>query len=204
MNAWTQTACISVRCNRGGRRRPYLPGGRRRRTGRTSGRDIQRIPLNRPTMNLQAFTMNTPESRVPRRVVPACETRPHRLDFPHEHMRKELIARIDPQEAYRYFLATQGWNQAMVDAQVLTPLDDASIMGTPPDQESIMCYRLPALDHQRSPARSPVGSTSIATDFAFAGPGFYPDPGNSRRRASAQRAPEVENWPASEDVEVGV
>ena len=38
----------------------------------------------------------------------------------------ELVARIDPQRAYPYFRSTQGWDRAMVDAQVLTALDDAS------------------------------------------------------------------------------
>ena len=84
--------------------------------------------------------MNTRESEYHR--VVRHETG-HTLGFPHEHMRRELVARIDPQRAYAYFLATQGWDRAMVDAQVLTALDDASIFGTPADQDSIMCYQLP-------------------------------------------------------------
>ena len=91
-------------------------------------------------MNLQAFSMNTAESEYHR--VVRHETG-HTLGFPHEHMRQALIDRIDPEKAYRYFLATQGWDKAMVDAQVLTALDEASLMGTPEDQTSIMCYQLP-------------------------------------------------------------
>src|ERR1700736_1297248 len=91
-------------------------------------------------MNLEGFTMSTPESEY-RRVV-RHETG-HTLGFPHEHMRKELVARIDPQKAYDYFLQTHGWHKATVDAQVLTSLDEASLMSTPPDQTSIMCYQLP-------------------------------------------------------------
>ena len=60
-------------------------------------------------------------------------------------MRKELVARIDPQKAYDFFLRTQGWNRTMVDQQVLTPLDQRSIIGTAADQTSIMCYQLPGL-----------------------------------------------------------
>ena len=67
----------------------------------------------------------------------------HTLGAPHEHMRKELVARIDRQKAYDYFRRTQGWSQQQVDQQVLTPLDDRSIFGTPTDQTSIMCYQLP-------------------------------------------------------------
>ena len=105
------------------------------------GTDIALIPKNRPTMNLQQFTMNTPESEYKR--VVRHETG-HTLGFPHEHMRAALVARIDPKKAYPYFLATQGWNKAMVDAQVLTPLDPSTIKATKEDQTSIMCYQLPA------------------------------------------------------------
>ena len=90
-------------------------------------------------MNLESFTMSTPEAEYR----PVDRTRPPHLGFPHEHMRQELIALIDPNKAYDYFLQTQGWDHAMVDAQVLTPLDQKSIIGTPPDQTSIMCYQLP-------------------------------------------------------------
>src|SRR5262245_2367044 len=106
------------------------------------GTDILHIATNRQTMNLQGFTMNTPESEFKRVVRHEAG---HTLGFPHEHMRREIVARIDRQKAYDYFLRTQGWNQTMVDQQVLTPLDQNSIFGTPADQTSIMCYQLPAL-----------------------------------------------------------
>ena len=69
------------------------------------GTDILLIPNHQQTMNLQGFTMDTPESEF-RRVV-RHETG-HTLAFPHEHMRGELVDRIDPQKAYDYFLKTQG------------------------------------------------------------------------------------------------
>ena len=106
------------------------------------GTDILHIATNRQTMNLQGFTMNTPESEFKRVIRHEAG---HTLGFPHEHMRREIVARIDRQKAYDYFGRTQGWNQAMVDQQVLTPLDQNSIFGTPADQTSIMCYQLPAL-----------------------------------------------------------
>ena len=105
------------------------------------GTDIKSIPANEPTMNLQAFSMNTPESEYHR--VVRHETG-HTLGFPHEHMRKALVDRIDRQKAYAYFLRTQGWDQQTVDQQVLTPLDPTEIIGTEADQDSIMCYQLPA------------------------------------------------------------
>jgi hypothetical protein len=104
------------------------------------GTDIKLIPTGQQTMNLEGFTMNTPESEYARVVRHEAG---HTLGFPHEHMRKELVARIDPAKAYTYFFATQGWDPATVDQQVLTPLDDATIYGTPPDETSLMCYQLP-------------------------------------------------------------
>jgi hypothetical protein len=89
-------------------------------------------------------------------------------------MRKELVARVDPKKAYEYFFRTQGWDPAMVDAQVLTPLDEKSIMATPADQTSIMCYQLPgSITRDGKPI---LGGEDInATDFAFLGR-LYPLP----------------------------
>lgn len=189
MNAWTATSCISfvetsgvgdVRISReDGGYWSYL------------GTDILHVPRNRQTMNLEAFTMTTPESEYKR--VVRHETG-HTLGFPHEHMRKELVARIDPDKAYVYFLQTQGWDKATVDAQVLTPLDAASIIGTPPDQTSIMCYQLPAsITRDGLPI---LGGVDInPTDYAFAGK-IYPKPTHGLAAA--------EEWAESEDVTVSV
>jgi len=104
------------------------------------GTDILLIPKTKPTMNLQGFSMETPESEYKR--VVRHETG-HTLGFPHEHMRKELIEGIDHEKAYAYFKKTYNWDKPQVDTQVLTPLNQASLMGTPADQTSIMCYQLP-------------------------------------------------------------
>lgn len=163
MNAWTQTAGISfaetagtgdVRISRG-------PGG----YYSYLGTDIRLIPPNRQTMNLQGFTMSTPESEF-RRVPP--HEAGHSLGFAHEHMRKALVDRIDPAKAYLYFLRTQGWDKATVDQQVLTPLAEGSIIGTDPDQDSIMCYQLPgSITYDGNPIRG--GREINAADYAFAG-----------------------------------
>lgn len=129
------------------------------------GTDILLIPQNKATMNLQGFSMATSEAEY-RRVVR--HEAGHTLGFPHEHMRSELVNRIDKQKAYAYFAATQGWSKAQVDAQVLTPLNQATIIGTPADQTSIMCYRLPgSITKNGQPI---LGGPDInATDCAFAG-----------------------------------
>lgn len=104
------------------------------------GTDIMTIPTNRPTMCLSGFTMNTPENEFTRVVRHEIG---HTLGFVHEHMRRELVEQIDPVKAYSFFRLTQGWSKQMVNAQVLTPLSINSIIGTPADQTSIMCYQLP-------------------------------------------------------------
>jgi hypothetical protein len=191
MNAWTRTAAISfaetkkdgdVRISReAGGYWSYL------------GTDILHIPKNRQTMNLEDFTMETPDSEYLR--VVRHETG-HTLGMPHEHMRKDLIARIDPEKAYAYFLETFNWSKTMVDQQVLTPLDEKTLMATPPDQTSIMCYQLPGtITRDGQPI---VGGTDInATDFAFAGK-IYPK--NPVAPAHALVATSANEWDASEDV----
>lgn len=158
------------------------------------GTDILLIPAGVQTMNLEAFTMSTSESEY-RRVVR--HEAGHTLGFPHEHMRKELVARIDPAKAYPYFLETQGWDKQTVDEQVLTPLDDASIFGTPADQDSIMCYQLPGqITVDGSPIRG--GVEINATDIAFAAL-IYPDLPFFLPPSMTVGAREG-GWPESEDV----
>jgi hypothetical protein len=106
------------------------------------GTDILGIDPSQPTMNLDSFTMDTQDSEFYR--VIRHETG-HTLGFPHEHMREEIVDRIDPDKAKAYFLQMDGWGPQEVVNQVLTPLDQSSlIVGSPPDPSSIMCYWLPA------------------------------------------------------------
>ena len=171
MNAWAKTSCVSfvetkgvgeVRISRGG-------GG----YWSYLGTDILHIPQDSQTMNLEGFTMSTRESEFKRVVRHEAG---HTLGFMHEHMRRELVVRIDPEKAYEYFLRTQGWDRRTVDQQVLTPLDEGSIIGTPADETSIMCYQLPGeITHDGEPI---IGGVDInRTDFDFAGR-IYPKPGH--------------------------
>ncbi len=170
MNAWSATCGMTfAETNGTGEVRISLEAG-----GYWSylGTDVGLIPENQQTMNLEGFSMNMPESEFHR--VVRHETG-HTLGFPHEHMRRELVARIDPQKAYAFFLENQGWDQQTVDQQVLTPLDDADIFGTPPDEDSVMCYQLPgSITVDGNPIRGGVDIN--ATDAAFAGQ-IYPKVG---------------------------
>src|SRR5205085_11982755 len=56
------------------------------------GTDILEVAASQPTMNLEGFTMSTPDSEFHR--VVRHETG-HTLGFPHEHMRRELVKLID-------------------------------------------------------------------------------------------------------------
>ncbi len=137
------------------------------------GTQILSIPRSQPTMCLQDFSMDTPESEY-RRVVR--HEVGHTLGFPHEHMRAELVAMLDPRKTIAYFEQNQGWDEATVRAQVLTPLSKRSIYGTPrADGSSIMSYSLPASIMKRGKPAIPGGTDIDPVDQAFAAR-IYPKP----------------------------
>lgn len=134
------------------------------------GTDIRHIPPGQATMNLQGFTSRTPIGEY-RRVVK--HEFGHTLGCPHEHMRAEIVARIDPQKAIEYFQRTQRWSRADVIQQVLTPLEERSLLGpTPPDVTSIMCYQLPG-SIMRDGQPVPGGLDIDPSDGRYMG-GVYP------------------------------
>src|SRR5881296_314566 len=141
MNAWSKTANVKfVETKSKGQVRIA-----RDESGYWSylGTDILHIPLREQTMNLQEFTMNIPESEYHR--VVRHETG-HTLGFPHEHMRKQLVDKIDPEKAIAYFEATQGWSEEEVRAQVLTPIEESSLRTPAPHNfiDSPAYFRWPA------------------------------------------------------------
>lgn len=174
MNAWNKTANIQfVHSNTDPQVRiARLPGD-----GYWSylGTDILTIRKDEPTMNLDSFTMNTPESEFIR--VVRHETG-HTLGCPHEHMRRALVKLIDPQKAIKFFGQTQGWNPAMVRRQVLTPLEESSLLGTADsDPKSIMCYQIPG---QITKTGKPIlgGKDIDKWDYSFMAT-VYPKPSST-------------------------
>jgi hypothetical protein len=136
------------------------------------GTDILSIPAGQPTMNLESFTMQTLESEFHR--VVRHETG-HTLGCPHEHMRRELVDLIDEEKAIEFFGDTQGWSPEEVRQQVLTPLEDGSLLGTShADPKSIMCYQIPGTITKNG--QPIIGGIDIdESDFQFMA-SIYPKP----------------------------
>lgn len=173
MNAWAKTANVRfVQTKTDPQVRIAREGGADGGYWSYLGTDILQIAADQPTMNLEAFAMDTPESEFHR--VVRHETG-HTLGFPHEHMRKQLVAKIDAKKAIAFFQATQGWSAAETKAQVLTPIEESTLLGTTPDPRSIMCYQIPgSITKDGKPI---VGGNDIdKLDYAFAGQ-LYPKKG---------------------------
>jgi hypothetical protein len=189
MNAWNATANVQfVETSSNGQVRIARNPG----DGYWSylGTDILSIASGQPTMNLDSFSMSTADSEFHR--VVRHETG-HTLGFPHEHMRSQIVARIDREKAIAYFMATQGWSRDQVIAQVLTPLDNSALIATAQaDPTSIMCYWLPA--SIMSDGVAVTGGADInALDAQFAS-SVYPKFANWQ---------ELDNNPATADIAAG-
>jgi hypothetical protein len=191
LNAWSKTA--NVKFVLGGPRsdvRIARMGGRDGGYWSYLGTDILTIAGDEPTMNLEGFTISTPESEFERVVRHEAG---HTLGCPHEHMRRALVKKIDPKKAIAYFKRTDGWSAAETRRQVLTPIEEGSLLGTPdPDPRSIMCYQVPgSITKDGNPI---LGGRNInALDHRFMGT-VYPKPGapkappRPRRRRQRKRA----------------
>jgi hypothetical protein len=106
------------------------------------GTQILGVAEGEPTLNLEGFTARVSEAEF-RRVVR--HEAGHTLGFEHEHMRLDLVNKIDRKMAIAYSDETEGWTKKETIEQVLTPLSKKSIMGTTEsDPISIMCYEIPA------------------------------------------------------------
>jgi hypothetical protein len=173
MNAWAKTANVQFKLSNTNAKVRIARIDQGEMSGYWSylGTDILSIPAGEPTMNLEAFSMQTPESEYHR--VVRHETG-HTMGFPHEHMRRALVELIDEQKAIAFFGQTQGWSPDEVRQQVLTPIEESSLLGTQVDPKSIMCYQIPG---QLTKSGKPiVGGMDIdKTDYTFAGK-IYPKP----------------------------
>ena len=171
MNAWSKTSNVQfVLSSSDPQVRIARQGGPDGGYWSYIGTDILSIPAGRPTMNLEVFSMQTPESEFHR--VVRHETG-HTLGFPHEHMRRALVKLIDSAKAIAYFQKTQGWSPLMVKQQVLTPIEESSLLGTPnADPKSIMCYQIPG--EITKSGKPIVGGLDIdSSDYTFAA-SIYP------------------------------
>ncbi len=149
------------------------------------GTEILGIEDELPTMNLEGFTMRTAESEFLRVVRHEAG---HTLGFEHEHMRTDLVKRIDRRKAIAYYRKSDDWSAAETEEQVLTPLQSRSLMGTAEsDPLSIMCYQIPA--EITKDGKEIAGGTDInATDHAFAAK-VYPKAAPGRAAGAAVSAP---------------
>ena len=168
MNAWSKTANVAFTETRGtGRVRIARLDSPEDMAGYWSyvGTEILEVDDEEPTLNLEGFTMRMSDAEF-RRVVR--HEAGHTLGFDHEHMRRQLVQRIDPRKAIAYFDRSEGWTPREVREQVLTPLAEKAIMGTSEsDPTSIMCYHLPGAIMKNGKAIA-GGRDINRRDFAFA------------------------------------
>jgi hypothetical protein len=186
MNAWGSKANVLFTATRGtGKVRIARLDSPPEMAGYWSwvGTEILERPLDEPTMNLEGFTMKETDAEF-RRVVR--HEAGHTMGFDHEHMRGDLVSKIDRTRAFAFYDRTQGWTRLEVEQQVLTPLSAASIMGTTEsDPDSIMCYHIPgSITKDGKPIHG--GKDINETDAAFAA-ALYPKRLISPSRRSRRR-----------------
>jgi Astacin (Peptidase family M12A) len=166
MNAWNRDANVSfVTSNVDPDVRISRVGGRNGGYWSYVGTQIRQIPPDEATMNLEAFTMKTEDAEFYR--VVRHETG-HTLGFPHEHMRRELVQKIDRKKAIAYFKREDDWTPQETNDQVLTPIEESTLIGTAADPKSIMCYQLPG--EITKDGKPIIGGLDIdESDYSFAG-----------------------------------
>ncbi len=93
-------------------------------------------------MNLAGFMVDTPEAEL-RGLVRHLTG--HCLGLPHEHLPKALVDCIEPGLAIDFFGGLYGWSRDIVEQEVLTPLEECSILGsTGASYLSVMSWQIPA------------------------------------------------------------
>lgn len=101
------------------------------------GTDVNWVPRDRPTMNLDGFSSAWSEAEC-RRVVR--HEGGHALGLTHGHQVPPLVYRIDPQKTVAFFAATFGWP---ADKTLAAIAIDPLAVGPPPGEDSVMTYHIP-------------------------------------------------------------
>lgn len=127
------------------------------------GTDLLQIAANRPTMNLEGFT----ERSFEKLWYIVVHEFGHTIGCDHEQLRAAIVKKILIQKAIAFYREYAGWDERTTRHNVLTPLEERSIMGSDTvDELSIMCYQLPA--SIMSDGRAvPGGKKLSVTDKAF-------------------------------------
>jgi len=127
-------------------------------------KDCLRVPAGQPTMNFDSFTMQTADSEFFRVVRHEFG---HALGAIHEHARRAIVQQLDEQKTITYFMRTQGWSAEMVRQQVLTPIEEVSLLRpSAPEDTSIMCYGFPG-SLTKSGRPIPGGTNITPSDAAY-------------------------------------
>jgi hypothetical protein len=157
------------------------------------GTQIREIDDDQPTMNLEAFTMKTPDSEFHRVVRHEAG---HTLGFEHEHMRRELVKLIDVPKAIAFYKDDQGWSPQEVREQVLTPIEEKSLRGTlHADPKSIMCYQIEGVITKNG--KPIIGGLDIdKSDYDFAAK-LYPKRLTKGKGTTAKKKPAAKRKPAA-------
>jgi hypothetical protein len=136
------------------------------------GTDALTAPAGQPTMN---FGWLRSDSDEPTYTSVVLHEFGHMLGLVHEHMHPGGQIKWNYQAAYAYYQRTQGWDRAMVKAQVFDVYYNSDAAATKlVDPRSIMMYPIP-----EGLANIVVGwNTQLSsTDKDFIGRHYYPAPG---------------------------
>ena len=105
------------------------------------GREALWIPFDFATMNFGWLTDDTDESEFSRVILHEFG---HALGLVHEHQSPVAGIQWDREKVYAHYLSTDGWDRAMVDAQVFARYSVQSTNFSQFDPNSIMEYWIPA------------------------------------------------------------